>query len=451
MTEIYEQLKQTVADIGAKVSELKEQGLKLSEDQLETMSTDLKAEMDTQIDAKVAEAESNRPSRKGEWVGAHGLQEQSLGLVEDGKFAGQSLADTIFTGNFLKRARELDPAGAAEVSPGMQKLLDATTAGAGDELVPTGMAGELWENFFLASKVVDRLGVVPMPTDPFDSPVAWGAITWRKGGAGEATAAQNPATAKSTLTATEIIAEVNWNYDLDEDGILSVLPSLRQEVSRSGGEQMDAFALNADATAASTGNINLDDDTPATDAYYLSNGQDGIRHYYLVDRTSQSADIGTTLTDALWRTGIAKQGKYAASPGDNIAITDIKTYLKSILSLTNVRTLDKYGPGATILNGELASMDGIPIITSESMALAEDDGKVSATAGNNDEGQIALANTKMWRVGFRRQLLIEVDRDIRKRIFIMVISFRQAIAVQDQGDATARGKDHTAGIHGITY
>ena len=67
------------------------------------------------------------------------------------------------------------------------------------------------------------------------------------------------------------------------------------------------------------------------------------------------------------------------------------------------------------------------------------------------EGQIALANTKMWRVGFRRQLLIEVDRDIRKRIFIMVISFRQAIAVQDQGDATARGKDHTAGIHGITY
>ena len=451
MTDKIEDLKQTTADIMAKVEELKADGLTLNQDQIDQMAADLEEKMNAQTDAKIAEAEANRPVRKGEWVGAEGFKEQSLGLVEEGKFKGQKMADVIFAGNFLQRARNLDPAGVRQISDSMQKLLDATTAGAGDELVPTGMAGELWENFFLGSKVVDRLGVVSMPTDPFDMPVHWGAVTWRKGGAGEATAAQNPATAKSTFTATEQIAEINWNYDLDEDAVITVLPSLRAELARSGGEQMDAFVLNADATAASTGNVNLDDDTPATDAYYLSLGQDGIRHYYLVDRTSQSADISTTLTDALWRSGIAKQGKYAAAPADNIAVTNIKTYLKSILSLTNVRTLDKYGPGATILNGELASMDGIPIVTSESMPLAEDDGKVSATAVNNDEGQIAFVNTQMWKVGFRRQLLIEIDRDIRKRIFIMVISFRIALAAQDQGDSTTRGKDHTAGIHGITY
>ena len=333
----------------------------------------------------------------------------------------------------------------------MQKLLDATTAGAGDEFVPTGMAAELWGDAFLASRIVGALGVVPMPTDPFDSPVGWGAITWRKGGAGEATAAQDPATAKSTMTATEQIAEVNWDYDLDEDAVIAVLPTLRPELSRSGSEQMDAFVLNADATASSTGNVNLDDDTPATDAYYLSLGQDGIRHYYLVDRTSQSTDVSTTLTDALWRAGIARMGKYGADPGNIVATTNAKTYLLSILSLTNVRTLDKFGPAATILNGELARMDGIPLIVSESMPLAEDDGRVSATAANNDEGQIAFVRQDMWKVGFRRQLMIEIDRDIRKRIYIMVLSFRIAVAVQDQGDSTARGKDHTAGIHGITY
>ena len=96
-------------------------------------------------------------------------------------------------------------------------------------------------------------------------------------------------------------------------------------------------------------------------------------------------------------------------------------------------------------------MDGIPLIVSESMPLAEDDGKVSATAGNNDEGQIAFVRQDMWKVGFRRQLMIEIDRDIRKRIYIMVLSFRIAVAAQDAGDSTARGKDHTAGIHGITY
>ena len=368
------------------------------------------------------------------------------GRARSGKFAGQKISDLMFARNFLEHAAALDPRG-VKVGPSdeLTKLLDATTAGTGDEFVPTGMAAELWADAFLGSKIVGNLGIVPMPTDPFDFPLGWGSITWRKGGAGEATDAQDPATAKSTFTSTEQIAEVNWNYNLDEDAIIATLPTLRQELTRSGSEQMDAFALNADATAAATGNINLDDDTPATDAYYLSNGQDGIRHLYIVDVSANSTDVSTTLTDALWLAGRARMGKWGVNPSEVVAITNVKTYLLSLMSLTNVRTLDKYGLDATILNGELASIDGIPIIVSESMALAEDDGKVSATAANNDEGQIALVNKSAWKVGFRRQLLIEIDRDIRKRIYIMVVSFRIALAARD------RTGTHTAGIHGIAY
>jgi hypothetical protein len=226
---------------------------------------------------------------------------------------------------------------------------------------------------------------------------------------------------------------------------------LRSSLARQGAEAIDAFALNADATATSTGNINLDDSTPPTDSYYLTNGQDGIRHYYIVDETGQSTDINSTLDDTEWRAAVAKLGKYAADPARVVAFTNVKTYLISLMGLTNVRTVDKYGPQATILTGELARMDGIPIIVSASMPLAEDDGKVSVTSANNDEGQIALVNRDMWKVGFRRQLAIEIDRDIRKRIFIMVVSFREAIGCQDNGDSDARGKKHTAGIHGITY
>jgi hypothetical protein len=368
------------------------------------------------------------------------------GRAQHGKFAGQKISDLQFTKNFLQAAAHLDPQGVrAGPSDGLTKLLDSTGTGTGDEFVPTGMAAELWADSFLASKVVGALGVVPMPTDPFDMPLSWGGITWRKGGVGEATASQDPTTAKSTFTATEQIAEVNWAYDLDEDGIIAVLPTLRSELTRSGSEQMDAFALNADATATSTGNINLDDDTPPTDAYYLSNGQDGIRHFYLVDVAAQSANISTTLTDALWRTGLGKLGKYGVSPAEILAITNVKTYLISMLSLTNVRTVDKYGPQAVIMTGELAKMDGVPIIVSESILLAEDDGKLCKTSGSNDEGQIALVNRNAWKVGFRRQLLIEIDRDIRKRIYIMVVSFRIAVASRD------RTGTHTAGIHGITY
>jgi hypothetical protein len=51
----------------------------------------------------------------------------------------------------------------------------------------------------------------------------------------------------------------------------------------------------------------------------------------------------------------------------------------------------------------------------------------------------------MWKVAFKRQLTIEVDRNIQKRQFIMVVSFRIAVAAR----GTRSTEKHTAGVHGI--
>lgn len=368
-----------------------------------------------------------------------------------GKFAGQSLDDVVFVHNFLNKTRKFEPmkvrAPSTELSGLVTRALSATGSGTGDELVPTGMAAQMWSDAFLASKVVSALGRIPMPTDPFDMPLTWGALTWRKGVQNQQTTPQDPATAKSTLTATEQVVEIDWAYDLDEDAVLAVLPTLRQELARSAAEQMDAFALNADATATATGNINLDDDSPASDSYYLTLGQDGVRHFYLVDNTGQSTDVNTTLTDALLRAGIGRLGKYGAMVDRLVMFTNPKTFVLSMLGLSNVVTVDKFGPRATVLTGQLGSYGGIAVVPSESMPLAEDDGKVCKTAGSNDEGQIAIVHRDMWRVGFRRELLIEVDKDIKKRQFVMVVSFREALAAR----GTRSSATHTAGIHGITY
>lgn len=440
---------------------------------VEAAATKLKSIIDTQVELRLAEARAKSPDRRGEMLlaqeeidpqalfaavasgNANLAKEMSTkikggfgGRVRSGKFAGQRVEDLLFAKNFLERAHSLEPAHAKAPSGELTevtKLLGATTVGAGDELVPTGMAAEIWADSFIESRVVQTLGVVPMPTDPFDFPVAWGALTWRKGGAGEATAAQNPSTARGTLTSTEQLVEVDWEYNLDEDAVIAMLPSLRSELSRSGSEQMDAFVLNADATATATGNINSDDGLPPADRYDLSNGQDGIRHLYLVDETGQSTDINTTLTDTLLRAGIGRLGKYGVRPDRTVMFVPAKVYLISLIGLTNVATVDKYGQFATVLTGELARYQGIPIIVSESMLLAEDDGKLSVTAALNDEGQIALVNRDSWKVGFRRQLLIEVARDIKKRVFVMVVSFRIAVGARNRTDP------HTAGIHGIMF
>jgi len=377
------------------------------------------------------------PQRRGatEDIGPMGARRNRV--VQEGKYAGYDMLDLYL----VRRSLEL---GKKPISDELKKAMDSTTDGAGDDWVPTLMAGELWEQFYLQSKIAQALGpAIPMPSNPYHIPI-WSTFTWYKGAENTATTASNPTTAQSILTATELLAEVNWSYTLDEDSIVPMMPSLRAELVRSGAEKLDAFLLNADGTDAATGNINLDDADPAATSYYLSAGQDGIRHYWLVDDATQGVDAGgDALGEGDILGGMRKMGKYAVNPAECVMITDAATYLKGLLNLDTVITLDKCGPQATVLTGQLAAYRGIPIVVSESAPLTEADGKVSDTAGNNTLGQISIANRRMWKVGTWRSLLVEVDRDIQKRQTIMVASFRTGIAAYD------RTSDHAAGIYNI--
>lgn len=372
-------------------------------------------------------------------------------IVTSGKFAGRKIEELAFVDYLLSKAVA---AGQQDVKPPSKELrgivskaLTATGAGTGDEYVPTGMAATLWNDFFLASRVGSQFANFDQPTDPFDWPLSWGPITFRKGTQNTATTATDMATAKSTFTSTEMVAEVDFAYNLEEDAIIAVMPTLREEIARGGGDYIDKFIMNADSTNAATGNINLDDADPDDDSYYLSAGQDGLRHQIIVDNTSQATDINTTLTDALLREAWAKMGKYGTDVGRLVMFADPKTYLVSLMGLTNVVTWDKFGPQATVLTGQLGAWSGIPIVPTSSIALAEDDGKLSTTGANNDEGTVLIAHRDFWKVGYKRKLMLEVARDIQKRQVMMVASFRIAIGTR----GTRSTNTHTAGAFGITY
>ena len=332
------------------------------------------------------------------------------------------------------------------------KAMDSTTAGSGDEYVPTNLRAQLWDDFFLASRVMGTLTRVDMPTDPYDVPLGLTEVIWRKGTQNSPTTQSNSTTAKSTLTTTEQITEQAWSYTLDEDAIVAMAPAIRARLAQSGGEQMDAFVLNADATNSATGNINLDNAAPADDAYYLSEGQDGIRHQWLVDNTAMGNSAGgDALTDADVTGVLAGMGKYAVNPDQLAIVTDTSTYLNGFLQTGTgkpgeyVSTLDKFGPSAIILTGQLAAYRGIPIIVSASHPKGEADGKVNSTAANNTLGSFSIFHRMMWYAGFRRDLLMEVDRDIQRRQYIMVTSFRQAVAAHGTRSTNA----HTAGVYNI--
>ena len=70
---------------------------------------------------------------------------------------------------------------------------------------------------------------------------------------------------------------------------------------------------------------------------------------------------------------------------------------------------------------------------------------MSTTSGNNTLGGFSVFNRDMWYAGFRRDLLIETDRLIQKRQYIMVTSLRMAVGAW----GTRSTNSHTAGAANV--
>lgn len=450
----------------ADITEAAKSGTLVDKDALvKSMEEQVKALVDQQVQAKL----DARPMRRvpgaligpdGTKIGTANRYHKFLAAFErDGAmtWGNQKVqpVDLWLAKQLIAKAHHYNPGQVRAPSDDLEqaiKALTSTGSGTGDEYVPTGMADQVWMDMFLAARVAGTLDTVNMPTDPFDLPLGLGSVTWRKGTQNTATTHSDPATAKSTLTTTELVTEQRWSYTLDEDSVVAIMPLLRAELSRSGGEMIDDFLLNADATNAATGNINLDDADPDDTSYYLTDGQDGIRHQWIVDNTAQDVDANGALTDADITAALTLMGKYAADPRSVVMVMDVNTYLNGILATGTgapgeyVITLDKLGPQAVVSTGQLAAYRGIPLLASSQHRLTEADGKLSTTGSNNTKGSISLYNRLMWKAGFRRQLLIEADREIQNRMLVMVSSFRLAVAAR----GTRSTNTHTSGIRNIT-
>ena len=475
MSEKIEALLQQMQELTTTVKEHKDDGATLDWD---TVKAEFEEQIHELVGKQVEDKLASQPVRRGAPIGAFSVEQaEAIGELTGNRYAkivrdiardGEArsgpqklkavdfwLAKLMLDGQArIKEAKGYMP-GSEHILPPSDdlkaalKALTATGSGTGDELVPTDMAAQLWDDIFLASKVVAAMAVIEPPTDPYDVPLGLGDVTWRKGTENTATTASDPATAKSTMTFTELVTEQNWSYSLQEDAVVAMAPEIRRRLAISGGEIVDDFALNADATNSATGNINLDDADPADDSYYLSAGQDGIRHQWLVDADSGSwlgVDAGgDALADADVLGMLVKMGKYAVNPEQCIIVCDASTYLKGFLNLDGVLTIDKFGPAAVLLTGQLAAYRGIPLIVSASHPLGEADGKVSDTASSNTLGSMSCFNRLMWYAGFKRRIMIEVDRDIQKRQYLMVTSLREAVAAH----GTRASATHTAGAYNI--
>jgi hypothetical protein len=297
------------------------------------------------------------------------------------------------------------------------KAMGTETAGEGAEWIPVQFSADFVEAFWAEAQVPALFRVVPMASKTMEIPVQ--TTRPRAYIVGEATGdtdfftikptPNNVGTAKRTLAAKKAAVLVFTSDELEEDSAVALLDIITQELRRGLQTSLEDAIINGAVDA------DLDGDlwTGANDIRRLANG---LRKN--VELSGVTKVDGDTLTTAVLRAARAKMGKYGVqgNPDDLVWIFGLNTAIR-LLDLEApggtpaVLTLEKLGPNATILRGQLAFFDGIPIVISP--YIYENLNAEGVYDGETTDKTIGLL---VWRpsfwVGDRRQFRLESDRSI---------------------------------------
>ncbi|PYS91499.1 MAG: phage major capsid protein [Acidobacteria bacterium] len=303
-----------------------------------------------------------------------------------------------------------------------KKALDTATSGGASEWVPTDFSSTLYELVRLETKVWSLFDQIVMPTNPYKLPIQVGRINTFKHPEQTADTSQtaipysdgNDISGNITLTAVGHAAYVLISKDLEEDAIVPMLPFLRSELVKALAEGREDCVLNGDTTATHEDS----DTTSATSRRKMWKGLRRLSH-----DSSLTADLGNLSLTTI-RGGRALMGKYGLKPSDLVWIVSMTGFMQ-LVNLPELTTVDKYGTSATILNGELAKLDGSPVIVSE--WIREDLNSSGVYQSGQTRTVAHLINRKGFVTGVRReaniQLLVEkyaeFDQDalkVRERV-----------------------------------
>ena len=378
--------------------------------------------------------------RKGEYETQDGNGVGSIDQIMLSKSAGdrnvqkaQEFNDNcIILSALLKRdIRDLDYYGDRMHKSGeLRKVMDSLTTSSGVEWVPTIFSSD-WVRFVdLELKVANLLRRVQMPSDPYKVPYQASQVTVylvaeQTSDAGTKFTESSPQTGNFQLDAKKLGVRVAFSEELTEDSIVPVLPMLREELGFAVGKAIEDAIINGD-----TSGTHQDSDVTASTG--RRKAFRGLRKHAL----GQSTQSLSTYSNANIRSLRAKMGKYGVDPSNLFFLTGPIQYQKQLLNLSDVITVDKMGDKAVVLNGQLAAVDGIPVIVSP--VMRENVNTVGVYDGTTtNKATLLLVYRPGFYLGERRGLELKLWEDIQYGQNYLVGSTRNAFNTPWTSDAVA--------------
>lgn len=314
------------------------------------------------------------------------------------------------------------------------KAMAAATSGSGSDWVPTQFSADMIDLIRLQLKVAALFEKIDMPTDPYKLPLLTSdaqayLVSEETADAGTNITASTPGTGGATLTAKKLAARSLFSAEVEEDSIIPILPMLRTNVARVIANAWEKAIIDGSTATWDSG-------VGSTD---VRKAFDGLR-YYATTVLAKTVDCSTFNEEKL-RAVRALMVEYGVDPGRLAWICGPKVYQKRVLNLDDVTTKDKYGDKAVVITGELAKLDGIPMIVSGQMAENLNANGVY-DASVTSKGVILLVNRDAFVLGDRRRITIKTDDLIQTDQTVLVATQRAAFErVWTTGTVVAAGRN----------
>lgn len=278
---------------------------------------------------------------------------------------------------------------------------------------------DTWEEEFsmrLESDIRERLIMEPMfrviqmnaptmhiPVNPEAGYGEWIARTYppmrSTDGASTGTAADHLIT-DTTLTAHKLVAKEYLGDEEEEDSILPLMPIVRDAVMRRMAKAADRALLRGDSGVATGGGDTYPFNGVATVAVDAS------------ATVTRSIGGGEKVTVQSCQDARRKLGVWGLNPAELVYVVSKDAYY-DLLDDPDFRTIDVVGSQATILRGQIGTINGSPVVVS---------GEFAAKA--NTATAVVVVNPMNFIVGNLRTVRVETDRSVEDQKNILVASRR---------------------------
>lgn len=323
------------------------------------------------------------------------------------------------------------------------RAMDTDTSNEGVDWIPTGIGASLHERVRASGKVAPLFQRINLPTNPWKWPLEGADATAYRvaeptGDTATKVTVSTPGTGATTFDAEIFGGRVLFSKSLEADSALAILPYVQRKLVQAFVDAEEKAILDGD-----TDGTHQDSDIGASTTDAVT-AWDGLRKRALAN---SNASGGSALTVALLAARRADMDQYGLNPSEMAFIVPISSYY-ALVTDSNVITVDKLGPQATILNGQLGSLYGVPIIVSEHVRT-----NLNATgtydAITTTKTYALAVNRNEWVMGQRTPLALETDDSIYRETYQrVVVGFMR----EDFQNINARGssEDDTSIVYNVT-